>query len=144
MLMGRYGNTSTAPYMEAFVSFPRLGVRGLVSFLVDTGADGSILMPADSTKLGVDFSKLRNPIESRGIGGVARGFEEICVLTFSDKRYTYSYLLNHMEISARSKSSLALPSLLGRDILNKWRLVTDYRSKKIQCTPHTWHLRRKI
>jgi hypothetical protein len=68
MLEGRLGNTSGAPYIEARVSFPRLKRRGLVSFLVDTGADGTVLMPADSKKLGIDFKSLKNPTTSQGIG----------------------------------------------------------------------------
>jgi hypothetical protein len=48
MLEGRIGILSGAPYIEARISFPRLGLQGLVSFLVDTGADGTVLMPADT------------------------------------------------------------------------------------------------
>src|SRR5436305_3620283 len=93
MLEGRFGNTSGAPYIEALVSFPRLRLRGLVSFLVDTGADGTVLMPTDSRKLGIDFRSLRNPTTSEGIGGAAQGFDENGVLSFSDRSYIYSYLL---------------------------------------------------
>jgi hypothetical protein len=67
MLEGRLGNTSGAPYIEARLSFPRLKLIGLVSFPVDTGADGTVLMPADSKKLGIDFKSLKNPTTSQGI-----------------------------------------------------------------------------
>jgi hypothetical protein len=50
-------------------------------------------MPADSKKLGIDFKSLKNPTTSQGIGGLARGFDETVVLSFSDRRYIYSYLL---------------------------------------------------
>ena len=81
------------------MSFPRLRLRGLVSFLVDTGADGTVLMPTDSKKIGIDFQSLRHPTISEGIGGPARGFNEAVVLSFSDRSYIYSYPLN-IEISA--------------------------------------------
>jgi predicted aspartyl protease len=143
MLEGRFGNTSGAPYIEARVSFPRLRLRGLVSFLVDTGADGTVLMPADSNKLGIDHKSLRNPTTSEGIGGAAQGFNEEAVLSFSDRRYVYSYLLN-VEISGPTRYNHRFPSLLGRDILKQWRLVMDADRKQITFTPRTWDLRQKI
>lgn len=80
MLEGRFGNTSGAPYLEARISFPRLNLRGLVSFLVDTGADGTVLMPTDSRKLGIDFASLRDPTTPEGLGGPAHAFKELAVL----------------------------------------------------------------
>ena len=62
MLEGRIGNLSGAPYVEARISFPQLGFRGLVSFLVDTGADGTVLMPADTKRLGIDPKSMSSPI----------------------------------------------------------------------------------
>ena len=144
MLVGRFGNTSRAPYIEALVSFPRLGQRGPVSFLMDSGADGSVLMPVDGKKLGIDYPTLRNPTTSTGIGGLAHGFEELCVIAFADSRYVYSYLLNRMEISVPTKENFRFPSLLGRDILNRWRVVLDYPHGKAHCTPQDWDQRQKI
>ena len=144
MLVGRFGNTSTAPYLEAIVSFPRLRQRGPVSFLIDSGADGSVLMPADGKKLGIDYRALRNPVISSGIGGQAAGFEEVCVLAFANSRYVYSYLLNKMEISAPTRDNFRFPSLLGRDILNQWRFVLDHSHSKVICTPYKWDQRQKI
>ncbi len=45
MLIGRFGHTSGRPYFEARVVLPHLNVAGNVSFLLDTGADKSLLMP---------------------------------------------------------------------------------------------------
>ena len=143
MIEGRFGNTSGAPYLEARVSSPRLGLRGLVSFLVDTGADGTVFMPADSKKIGIDFKSLINPTTSDGIGGAAQGFNETAVLSFSDKRYIYSYLLK-IEASAPTRYNHRFPSLLGRDLLKQWRFVMDAAYNKIVFTPRTWSLRQKI
>jgi hypothetical protein len=143
MLEGRFGNTSGAPYVEARVLFPRPALRGLVSFLVDTGADGTVLMPADSKKLGIDFSSLGNPTTSEGIGGAAPGFNETVALSFSDMRYIYSYILK-LEISVPTKHNNRFPSLLGRDILKQWRFVMDTDHKQLTFTPRTWDLRQRI
>ena len=143
MLIGRFGNTSGAPYLEARVSFPRFNLRGLVSFLVDTGADGTVLMPADSQKLGIDFRSLRNQTKSRGIGGSVIGYGETAVLSFTDRRHIYHYLLT-VEISAPTTHNLRYPSLLGRDILKRWRCVVDASVNKVTFTPRVWDLRQKI
>jgi hypothetical protein len=143
MLEGRFGNTSGAPYLEARISIPRLSLRGFVSFLVDTGADGTVFMPADSKKLGVNFDTLRNPVTSEGIGGAAKGFSEQAVLSFSDRRFIYSYLLD-VEIAAPGARNYRFPSLLGRDVLDQWRCVMDRSNNKVIFTPRKWDLRQKI
>lgn len=143
MLRGRFGNTSGAPYLEAHIFLPRLKLRGLVSFLVDTGADGTVLMPADAKRLGVKFKSLKNPTVSEGIGGEARGFNEKAILAFSDAQYVYSYLLD-IELSTPAKHNLRFPSLLGRDVLDKWRCVLE-RSRRIATfNPRVWDFRQKV
>ena len=143
MLRGWFENTSGAPHLEARVSFPRLGVGGLVSFLVDTGADGTVLMPTDSLKFGIDFGALANPTTSRGIGGRAQGYSETAVLSFFDRRYVYSYLLK-IEIFAPTSHNRHFPSLLGRDILKQWRCVIDGIRGEVTFTPRKWHVRHKV
>jgi hypothetical protein len=143
MIRGRFGDTTTAPYIEASVHFPRFGLRGYVSFLVDTGANGSVLLPADSKKLGVKFRTLKNPTFSHGIGGFAKGFDERSILAFSDGRYVYAYEFD-IQIAAPTSENRNLPSLLGRDVLNRWRVVVDYISKSATFTPRNWDLRLKI
>jgi hypothetical protein len=129
--------------LEARVFFPRLKIRGLVSFLIDTGATVSVLMPADSRKLGIDFSSLRRPTTNEGIGGIARAFREDAVLSFSDRHYIYSYLVT-VRISEPTTRNHRFPSLLGRDILRSGRLVVDRPKRHVTFTPYTWSLRQKI
>ena len=76
MLHGRFGESSGRPYVSARVFIPRLGPAGNVSFIFDTGADSSVLMPADAIALGVDHALLSNPFESFGIGGSAPTYVE--------------------------------------------------------------------
>ena len=58
MFSGRYGNTSGRPYLEARVILPNLKIGGDVSFIVDTGADRTVLMPIDVKRMGIDYKKL--------------------------------------------------------------------------------------
>jgi len=100
-------------------------------------------MPADSKKLGINFKSLRKPIVSEGIGGLSKGFNETAVLAFSDGRYIYGFDIE-LEIPKPTGKNQHFPSLLGRDVLNRCRLVADFKKRLLICTPRTWDLRIKL
>ncbi|HLQ92510.1 MAG TPA: hypothetical protein VK148_21010 [Xanthobacteraceae bacterium] len=143
MLKGRFEDATGAPIVEGHVAFPRLDRRGGVFFLVDTGADGTVIMPGDCDKLEIDTGTLVNPTTSRGIGGTSGGFIERVVRSFSDEQYRYVYVLK-IEISAPTSFNQGFPSLLGRDVLNRGRCVIDFHRNQVTFAPRTWDLRRKI
>ena len=123
MLRGRFGNTSGRPYLEGRLVLPDLRMVTDISFCVDTGADRTVLLPGDGTRMGIDFTKLTRETESVGVGGLSRNYIESAVLAFSDPgRFLYVYMID-VEISPPSPEIMDIPSLLGRDILNRWRMI---------------------
>jgi hypothetical protein len=124
MLKGRFGNTSTAPYLEGQLVIPRLAVKGLISFLVDTGADEALIMPADGLRLGIDYARLHPPQIYTGIGGDTKIHSELALVTFSEARFVYTYNVK-IGLSAALSDLMRAPSLLGRDIINRWRMTYD-------------------
>jgi hypothetical protein len=125
MLSGRFGNTTGRPYMEGRLALPRLGIFGDISFIVDTGADKSVLMPLDGSRMSLDYGKLGPTVETVGIGGLSKDFIEPAVLAFVDPGnwlYVYSFQIH---ISPPNPQIGNIPSLLGRDILNQWVLTHD-------------------
>ena len=76
MIRGRFGDTTGRPYIEGRLIVPRLNLRSDVSFIVDTGADNSLLMPLDGSS-----------------------------------------------ICSPAPDIMNIPSLLGRDILDRWRMT---------------------
>ncbi|MYJ75023.1 MAG: hypothetical protein F4089_07905 [Gammaproteobacteria bacterium] len=97
-----------------------------MSFIFDTGADSSVLMPADAATLGVDYDLLSNPFKSFGIGGSAPTYIERARLAFADDngRTLYGYdipLLTHHPPA----DAMRVPSLLGRNIIDRWRVTYD-------------------
>jgi hypothetical protein len=141
MLRGRFGDTTTTPFIEASVHLPRFGLWGYVSFLADTGASSTVLMPLDSKKLGINFNKLINPKISRTVGGPAKGYMEESILGFLDKDKGRIYAYNtELQIFAPTRDNATLPSLLGRDILNRWRVLIDFPRKSVECLPITWDM----
>lgn len=133
MLKGRFGGTTTRPYIEGRVILPRLGVRGDVSFLLDTGADLSVLMPLDGRRLGIDYRRLQGRVESVGIGGTSHDYREPGLLIFAESAKTLRAYELDLVVAASSSEILDLPSLLGRDVLNRWRITMDYRAGELAC-----------
>jgi hypothetical protein len=122
-IVGRFGNTSGRPYVEGRLIIPRLGLRADLSFLLDTGADGVFVMPGDALLMGVDYTKLvLAPHASLGIGGETRDYLEPAVIVFDDSQQLYVYdtvvTIGHLD-----PTLLAVPSLVGRTILDRWNLT---------------------
>ena len=122
MLRGTF-DTDGRPYKEGRLLIPRLRIASKVSFLVDTGADSTTLLPADASRMGVKYEDL---IQGRhlmiGIGGTAPYYTEESIVIFDDPANFYLYKID-LQIVAPDEHVNRLPSLLGRDILNKWQMV---------------------
>ncbi|MBI4216086.1 MAG: hypothetical protein HY687_01645 [Chloroflexi bacterium] len=124
-MRGRFGDTTGRPYLEGRLVIPRLNLRGDISFCVYTGADRSLLMPLDGMRIGIDYKRLTGDTESVGIGGISRNFVERVFIAFAEpKRYLYVYNIE-LGIAPPSQDIMDIPSLLGREILNQWRMTYD-------------------
>lgn len=143
MLKGRFGNTSHIPYIEGYIVFPRFRLRGNVSFIVDTGADNCVIMPADARRFGIDFAKLRHPRHCIGLNGLAKTFEERALVTFADTRSVYTYNVK-VDFVSPNPDLEKTPSLLGRDILERWRMVYDPSRKTLSFKVNSADLTSKI
>jgi len=122
MLIGRFGRTTQRPYVEGRLVVT-VGVQVYqadVSFLVDTGADCTMVGPADLARLAVPLGAL--PPFSISCGGVG-GSCGSCVLrgaiAFADARNLYVYSLP-VSIADPAHVPEQMPTLLGRDILHQW------------------------
>ena len=67
------GWSARRPYVQLDLEFPAYPhLRGTnIGFLVDTGADRTILSTDDAERIGLDVSSLETGIRSVGIGGSA-------------------------------------------------------------------------
>lgn len=126
MISGRFGNTTGRPYVNGRLLLSRLKLSANLSFLVDTGADSSTLMPADAIKMGIDHKKLINPTVVGGMGGNAKCFQETAILVFDEpnRNLTRYYFIKIM-IPEPHPDLMHMPAILGRDILDRWRMSYD-------------------
>ena len=122
-MRGRFGGTSGRPYVEGRLLIPRLNITGDISFLVDTGADHTLLNPLDGIRMGIDYSQLTGDIEIVGVGGLCHNYVEPAIAVFSEPKKTlYIYTIT-LEITPPNPEIMDIPSLLGRDILDQWRMT---------------------
>jgi len=157
MILGVFGPDGSA-YVIAHIKVPRLMVEGAFPFLVDTGADETTLHMRDAIQL-LSTEVIANPIGNNpkswakikkrfrllgnlaligGVGGTAAYFKEPAQITFTHHDNTEEDCVFDLNIakperfkSRKFRQQFELPSLLGIDILNRFRLVMDYSNNQI-------------
>ena len=110
--------------MEGHVLLPRLGWSSNVSFIFDTGADTSLLMPLDGQRMGIDYGRFENEVPTLGIGGLSENFIESAYLAFVGDEALYGYEIE-LHVCKPAEELMTIPSLLGRDIIDRWRVTYD-------------------
>lgn len=124
LIEGQFGELGR-PRVVVRVVFPRLGKDAPVSFVVDTGADASLLSEADAEMMEIDYSALEQPRDIAGVGGFLGVHCESAILVFDDGSSSLSIRIDLGIAERGSSTAFQFPSLLGRDILDKARTVVD-------------------
>ena len=116
------------PYVEGRLIIERLEVDGTVHFLVDTGADSTVLHPRDGVRLNCRFDLLGGPRSMGGIGGRQDYYpEDGATIVFYGEDTTYTFTDVRINIAKPSPEDRNLPSLLGNDVLGLLRM--DYHRR---------------
>ena len=124
MIYGRFDDVSGRPYLEARVTIPSLECDSYVQFVFDTGADSTTLMPQDGTRLQINYDRLSFDGTASGVGGIVnRSVVDASILFYSDQAL-YGYRIN-LVICEPHDDLMALPSLLGRNVIDRWRVIYD-------------------
>ncbi|MGC9069558.1 MAG: aspartyl protease family protein [Thermoprotei archaeon] len=122
-----------APAIKAFILIEKLKVKGYIKFLIDTGASTTAILDRDRELLGIRIDELEKaPTRIGGIEGlvdtyVARDAKIILKTLNSEHVETLDVLMLKHDFSRLSdeeiKKVLAIPSLLGRDLIRKFKLT---------------------
>lgn len=132
--------TLEAAYITAILESKSLHIYATIEFLVDTGATNTTISDRDATRLGIDYNALEKLAGGMlGIGGTVDTYllKEPKLLFHREDKKTHTENLEHICIlrhSALNERILRIPSILGRDILNKHALVYDKRQEKAYIT----------
>lgn len=124
------------PFVKARVTIPRLGVQRVVDFLVDTGADRTCVNYRDAALMGLFPEILRGSERTyaAGVGGGARYFREDARLEFlsADDDGQSDEQSVRLLIADLSDRPQAMPSLLGWDVLNLYRMVYSPAERRLE------------
>ena len=125
-----------AAYVAAILQSETLHIYATVEFLVDTGATRTTICDKDAIRLCIDYAMLEKLGEGMlGIGGTVDTYNLKDVKLFFHKEDKKTHeetlekicILKHAELNEKI---LRIPSILGRDILNKHSLIYDKRQEK--------------
>ena len=132
MIVGEFDDWGQ-PILRARLLIPRLRISGPVNFLIDTGASKTCLHPYAGRRIQIPFDELLDPQDAVGIGGTGSYYSEAAAVLLYDgelsHRFDVSLLIAKPEPPTRSNPNPVvngLPSLLGRDVLNRLRIDYDY------------------
>ena len=123
---------NNAPYITAIAVQNAFGLAGYTDFLVDSGASVTTIADSDAARLGIDYGQLeRLPEGIMGVGGEVETFvipSVTMVFTAEDRIHEEEmervYVLRHGATDPVLQAKIErIPSLLGRDFLNRYALL---------------------
>ena len=128
----RHQGSTRRPYINLIVRFPGANNQSLeIPFLVDTGADRTLISPVDGARLrrelGVDILGLPFGMPIGGIGGQTE--TRIIDATLDIGEQPISTTLSLVEPPPGHFPTM--PSLLGRDIIYELALFMEYRTDRM-------------
>ena len=122
-----------APYILLSIKSERPKIRRQINFLIDTGSDVTGISTKDCYAMGISFNKLGKPVGSiSGLADKARRWEingaEIRAISANNKLMKFGPMKIYV-----METTPDCPSLLGRDILEKYglKLVCNIKNKVI-------------
>ena len=119
-----------APCVSARVHIAGVGEMS-VRFLVDTGADRSLIGDGDAARMfrrfNADPARLEKGPDSQGLGGVVEMRIAEATLRFGD----VSAMLDIDILEPTPDMQFPIPSLLGRDVLSQFALFVEERTNKV-------------
>jgi len=131
-----------APFLRATVFSDDLGLMHVVNFHVDTGAAVTTLLDRDVKRLRIDLERLKRA--ERGLYGIGGGLTSYVIedsrLLFQaedggvvEERLSMYVGVHNLEkfSGVERRLVLELPSLLGRDLIYRFRLVLDKARNRV-------------
>lgn len=109
------------------------------TFLLDTGASHTILHPAQAVAVGFTLDHLQTPQPwdreaVSGVGGDVTNYVLPAGYGFYFPDGSTKMLRGAIRVAPLTPQSVSLPSLLGWDVLQHFRVVTDWAADEVSLT----------
>ena len=136
-----YFDPTGPPHVQAYIVVPGLQpAPEAITLLLDTGADNTFIQPAGARILGISTRNLVPTGTTRGIGGTIRYSTVPAFIAFQERPWLWRrtrlvYFQTELAIAMPDHGNRNLPSLLGRDIIDRCRILYDKTESKLQLTP---------
>ena len=102
--------------------------------MVDTGADTTVLSRSDAESIGAEIDGLDDPYDVGGIGGTMKMYSvpaAVCLSDGSNER-SFDVPLGIPAKIADAAGHEEMPSLLGRDVINRSVMIYDSLRGKLE------------
>lgn len=129
MIRGYFANARgrTRPFVDGTLSFPRAANRRLaLRFMIDTGADRTVLSPIDALLLGSALASLPPGPAIGGVGGRVSTLITDAMLSMAG--FSASLILT---IPVPDPVIPPVPTILGRDVLSRFALFIEERTARV-------------
>lgn len=143
MIRGVFGSDGR-PYIVGLLYFPGLSLPPAghdpvpVGFLLDTGADVTMLFPRDAYRLGIKFDhhfagRQRSRVE--GVGPPAEVYDEVCHLVLPHEDGTEDAYVGRIKVALPHSHNVLHPSILGRDAFDHYVVYYDRGGSSLLLLP---------
>ena len=129
---------ASSPFVTLQLSFQSINARPReLQFLIDTGAAVTVLHPADATSLGIDPNAdlAGVPEVNLGVGGGATFHRLMSRLEFTHDDGTRTHYRFALRIAVPDAANAVLPSILGMDFIQHFRLTVSVREDRVELEP---------
>jgi hypothetical protein len=132
-------STRPVPRVRVTLFLPGISIDPApVDFLVDTGASTTCLHPRDAVKaMGISAARLLHPDQwpqhrsAAGVGGSSLYYVVPARYAFLHEDGRRDVHLGELAIAQLRHDNLTLPSLLGWDLLQHFRIIAEWASRQI-------------
>jgi len=131
IVKGSFDPVDRRPYVQGLLFIPRWHKWSRIDFLVDSGADVTTLNPGDGRRMGINYSNLAYTEPTIGVGSFHQAAIENAIVVFASEDGTLPVYSVRLSITPYSSEMEVLPSLVGTDILLRWRIYWDYSQDRL-------------
>jgi hypothetical protein len=131
-----------APFIKVLLISKDSNIHKFLDLHIDTGASSKIILDKDARYIGLDIKSLKKAKRNiGGIGGLIDTYliKDAIIIFKTEEGMLYEERLNQLVgvhklnklTEEERRLIMRFPSLLGRNVLRKFRLIYDERSNEV-------------